>query len=295
MPLLDLLPSGRRAVLAVTAVVLLVVGLVVVITTKPDEGTSGLTEMRVAHQQAGGEPAGAIAPPPAGSPSGMSVDGTEQADAKLEEARKLAEEQEAAAAKAAEAKAAEDRAAAERAAAKAAEDRAAAEAAAKKAAEDKAVAAKAAADKAAAARAARQRHVIRGSITVQDLKGVLPPLVGGYPGQDFSDLSGAQLAKLEKILDAIGEGKTYPCPRGPGGGFDDMYAGAQVVVADGNGSTIATSELTGGIINRYGCTFGFSIRVPDRPFYAVTVTHRGAVTYSRQDLARSNWRISTSL
>jgi hypothetical protein len=74
-----------------------------------------------------------------------------------------------------------------------------------------------------------------------------------------------------------------------------MQVGGQVVAADGNGSVIATSELTGGVVGKHGCTFSFAVKVPDRPFYAVTVTHRGAVTYSRQELARSGWKIATSL
>jgi hypothetical protein len=176
----------------------------------------------------------------------------------------------------------------------AAQQSAAAKAAAEKAAAEKAAAAKAAAEKAAAAKAAAVQ-VIKGKFTVPDINGALVTQVGGYPGQPLGDLTGQQLDKMGRLLDSLAEGKTYPCPGGSGGGFDDLVAGAQVVVEDGARTVLATSTLTGGVINTRGCTFTFKVQVPDADFYRVTVTHRGTLTYSRNQMVANGWRVTARL
>lgn len=132
-------------------------------------------------------------------------------------------------------------------------------------------------------------------MTVPDINGALVVQLGAYPGQPLSQLSGPQLDKLGVLIDSLTKGKTYPCPGGSGGGYDDIVAGAQVVVQDGAGSVLATSSLTGGRVNVKGCTFVFSVDVPDADFYQVTVTHRGALIYSRSDLTGDDWHVAGSL
>lgn len=72
------------------------------------------------------------------------------------------------------------------------------------------------------------------------------------------------------------------------GGYDDIRAGAQVVVTS-DGETVAVGELAGGRIRRAGadCWFGFSVEdVPgDRGFYSVEVAGRGELTYPRDEIA----------
>ncbi|MGH8984726.1 MAG: hypothetical protein ACRDY6_12755 [Acidimicrobiia bacterium] len=88
-------------------------------------------------------------------------------------------------------------------------------------------------------------------------------------------------------------------------GYDDLVAGAPVVVHDGNGSTIATGELRDGQpveqrdslpIDFTDCEFRFRMAdVPDAEFYTVEVSHRGEVTYSRSELEDEDWRVTLTI
>jgi hypothetical protein len=135
-------------------------------------------------------------------------------------------------------------------------------------------------------------HTITGHVTVAAWNEPLEPLVGAYPGQPLEDLTGDQLDKLKALSDSLQQGKTYPCPQGAGGGYDDLVVGGQVVIADGSGSVLATSSLTGGVEDITGCTFDYTAQVPDATFYQITVTHRGALTYSREELQSKKWVVS---
>lgn len=71
-------------------------------------------------------------------------------------------------------------------------------------------------------------------------------------------------------------------------GYADIAAGTPVVITDQGGAVIATGQLGTGsatVDTTTGratqCTFTFAVTaVPNRPFYGVTVSHRGTVTYS---------------
>jgi hypothetical protein len=70
-------------------------------------------------------------------------------------------------------------------------------------------------------------------------------------------------------------------------GFTDIRGGAQIVVTDGEGKTLAIGRLgTGTAAKKALCLYGFTIEdVPgDADFYAIEVAHRGKVQYSRADL-----------
>lgn len=69
-------------------------------------------------------------------------------------------------------------------------------------------------------------------------------------------------------------------------GYDDIAAGAQVVITDAAGAVVGVGKLDGGQVSNLHCVFDFVIPgVPDgKPFYGVEVTHRGRVQYSRADL-----------
>ena len=58
---------------------------------------------------------------------------------------------------------------------------------------------------------------------------------------------------------------------------------------------LATATLTGGVLNAQGCTFSYSAQVPGADFYSVTVTHRGALTYSRSQMIASGWHVAAKL
>ena len=210
------------------------------------------------------------------------------------DAASLAAEEKAAEEKAAEEKAAEEKAA-EEAAAQEARERAAAKRA--EARRIKREAAQEAADdqRARERAAAALSQVITGDFTVPDINGALITQVGGYPGQPLTTLDMARLNRMGTLIKSLRQGKTYPCPQGAGGGFSDIVAGTQVIVQDGSGAVLATTALTGGRVNMRGCTFDFRIEVPAADFYQVLVSHRGALTYSRDDLARSGWHVSGRL
>jgi hypothetical protein len=70
------------------------------------------------------------------------------------------------------------------------------------------------------------------------------------------------------------------------GGFSDINGGAQVVVSDDAGKTLAITSLRGGkLTSGFQCRFLFTVQVPGGlGFYGVTVTHRGTLKESEADL-----------
>lgn len=173
-------------------------------------------------------------------------------------------------------------------AAKAAREKAAAQAA------EKAAAAKAAA-RAARKKAAALRHDLQGQITVSDVDGALVTQIGGRPGESLSNFDRVGLRKMQRLQEALKAGKTYPCPGGSGSRYRDLAVGAQVVISDGQGNTLATSTLVGGVLDRRGCTFSFSAEVPEAKFYAVSVMQRRTLTYSFGDMVSSDWQVKSSV
>lgn len=84
------------------------------------------------------------------------------------------------------------------------------------------------------------------------------------------------------------------------GGYDDVREGAQVVVKDGGGKIIASTSLSSGKVARpeytWRCQFEFTIEdVPKADFYQIEVSHRGALTYPRQELEERGWFVSFTL
>jgi len=82
------------------------------------------------------------------------------------------------------------------------------------------------------------------------------------------------------------------------GGFSDIAAGTQVIVKDDGGKIVGTGQLKNeGVRNSSTeCEYSFSVGpVPDRPFYSVEVSHRGAQTYSLDQMKAQGWKIQLSL
>jgi hypothetical protein len=83
------------------------------------------------------------------------------------------------------------------------------------------------------------------------------------------------------------------------GGYSDLRAGASMRLADGEGATIATTNLAPGVVPRSGrCLFSFTFdEIPDVDFYAVTIGggRRGELSYSREELEAKNWEIDLSI
>lgn len=138
-------------------------------------------------------------------------------------------------------------------------------------------------------------RTIVGTVTVNDVSGAMAGVFGDYPGQQFSDMTLSQLTTGLDYMNRLQDGEEFPCPGGAGGGFDDLQSGTSVVVADGSGEVLGTTTLTGGTVSTDGCTFDYTIVVADSDFYSITVSHRGDLTYSREELIANDWEVNSSI
>ncbi len=85
-------------------------------------------------------------------------------------------------------------------------------------------------------------------------------------------------------------------------GYDDISVGAPVTVTNESGTTIATARLSQGeIVDTYRasvitCEWSFAIEdVPDAEFYDIEVSHRGTLTYSREEMEKMEWEVAFEL
>lgn len=69
------------------------------------------------------------------------------------------------------------------------------------------------------------------------------------------------------------------------GGYDDMHEGAQVVISDASGTTVAIGTLGTGVYNGGRCVLPFAVpHVPlGKNFYGVAIGHRNAFQVSAAD------------
>lgn len=85
------------------------------------------------------------------------------------------------------------------------------------------------------------------------------------------------------------------------GGYSDIHPGADVIVQDGAGTTIALGRLGEGEWDRTEgnngtCTISFSVGdVPDTDFYTITIGNRDGLLMSRSDLEAVGWTLEFSL
>jgi len=80
------------------------------------------------------------------------------------------------------------------------------------------------------------------------------------------------------------------------GGYSDIHGGAQVVVKDESDELIATGSLSAGHVSSGQCDFPIAVRnVPDANFYTIQVSHRGGISYSREELKAKGWMVGLSL
>lgn len=72
------------------------------------------------------------------------------------------------------------------------------------------------------------------------------------------------------------------------GGFTDIETGAQIVVTDDQGKTVAVGELGGGKVAAEGLACQFPFTIKDIPagskFYKVEISHRGGPQYTERQL-----------
>lgn len=76
----------------------------------------------------------------------------------------------------------------------------------------------------------------------------------------------------------------------PDDGYDDITSGAQVKVSDASGETVALGRLETQVPHGHGymtvCRFNFTVDdIPEgSKLYSVEVSHRGALTYSEDEM-----------
>ncbi|TKJ28343.1 hypothetical protein [Blastococcus sp. CCUG 61487] len=81
-------------------------------------------------------------------------------------------------------------------------------------------------------------------------------------------------------------------------GYDDLRAGAQVILTDGDGETLSTGRLSRGEFDGLGCVFSFEVEdVPRAEFYGVSVASvsRGHLQYSYDELTEADWSLQLSI
>lgn len=146
------------------------------------------------------------------------------------------------------------------------------------------------------------------------MTGVMTPSEGtrvGWPAWRRAVTAWAALAVLAVTIAACGGGHTitgtftltdsdvaYSTADCHGtGGYSDIRVGAGVVVKDGAGKTIGTTDLTynSSISGAGSCAYAFTVEVPNADFYAVEVGRRGALTYSKTELEARGWVVGFTL
>jgi hypothetical protein len=79
------------------------------------------------------------------------------------------------------------------------------------------------------------------------------------------------------------------------GGYADIRAGAQVVISDSAGATIAVGSLDAGTVTSgRGCVLPFSVPgVPSgKGFYGIEVSHRGVLKYNESEFVTRNLELT---
>jgi hypothetical protein len=81
------------------------------------------------------------------------------------------------------------------------------------------------------------------------------------------------------------------------GGYSDIGDGTDVTVKDGAGKVIGTGRLSTNVEGSQdtGCAYDFTVAVPDADFYVVAVSHRGELTYSRDEMQQHDWKVGFTL
>jgi hypothetical protein len=114
-----------------------------------------------------------------------------------------------------------------------------------------------------------------------------------WRGVEQHTLSGSVL-----LVDSTYFGLTPGRPCSGELGYDDLDAGARVVLTDDKGKTLSTGRLSEGEFDGLGCVFSFALGdVPRADFYGLTIASesRGQLQYSYEELADSDWSVSLSL
>jgi hypothetical protein len=80
-----------------------------------------------------------------------------------------------------------------------------------------------------------------------------------------------------------------PCDQAGTGGYSDISTGTQVTAKNASGRVLAVAALTGQRAIRRNCVWTFAMTVPDADIYQFETGRRGALSYTRSDLAADDW------
>lgn len=80
------------------------------------------------------------------------------------------------------------------------------------------------------------------------------------------------------------------------GAYADIREGLGVIVKDGSGKTIGSTELVyDSHSSASQCVYTWEMTVGDAESYSIEVGQRGAGTYSAEDLNRRFWQVATTV
>jgi hypothetical protein len=138
--------------------------------------------------------------------------------------------------------------------------------------------------------ALRQKHPIRNILII-----LAVIIVGAFLRSTWQSTASHDIKGTFALTDS-GKFTTGQICQGSGG-YDDIQAGAQITVKDGSGKTLATGELVSGVADDADtCTFPFVVTgVPGADFYAISVSHRGEITFSRSQMTSNGWSVGLTL
>lgn len=130
-----------------------------------------------------------------------------------------------------------------------------------------------------------ERHTLEGTLLVKSLE--VDDSCGRY---------GLGASEGVAALNSLANGATWPCPEGPGGGYDDLADGTHVTISDGSGKLLATGALSAGKQSIKGVSFSFTItNVPTSAFYKIQIAGRGELSFSAEDMAANDWSVGTTI
>ena len=84
--------------------------------------------------------------------------------------------------------------------------------------------------------------------------------------------------------------------QGGNGGYSDITSATQATLYNGSGTIIAVTNIGTGSPQGTRCVWTFDFgTVPDQPFYAVEIGHRGKISYSLSQMRGALFGVSVSL
>ena len=120
------------------------------------------------------------------------------------------------------------------------------------------------------------------ALVVGGLIGYFLPHADGNKAKPTTPTIGQKMVTVAGTLELVGHGvdeitvEAGSCSGS--GGYSDIAEGAQVVITDDAGATLAITHLTAGTGDNFSCSFSFSTAVPaGKGYYGIQVTHRGVV------------------